>query len=241
MRFKAYRATNRLNGKVYIGITTTSIAVRWDEHVRVAMKGSKYGRFPFAIRKYGPGSFDVEHIASAMSWADLCEAEKRLIEQYGSFDPSNGYNATKGGEGAVGIVWTEETKRLRVASYKRTLESKGGCVLKGRARAPEIGIKMSALMKGRIFSAETKAKMAAGQKRRIFTDGERERFKRDGDKRRAACRALTGEQVTFLRNQRFEGVQFRDLSAFYGLALSSVASAAKGMTYTHVSMPAWGA
>ena len=233
-RFKAYRITNRVNGKVYIGITGMTLSKRWSSHVSHARNG---GRMPVlaAIRKYGAESFDMEHIASATCWANLCIAEKLLIEQYGSF--GNGYNATRGGQGVSGIVWSEATKKLRAESRRRTLARQGGSILKGRPRGAAVSAHLSAVLKGRVFSAETKAKMSAAQKRRVFTDAERIRFKRDGDKRRAAGRVLTDEQVVAMRSQRTEGVQLRDLSVFYGLALSAVYSCVRGTTYKHVPMP----
>ena len=238
-RFKAYRVSNRLNGKIYIGITARPIDERWREHVTYALRGTTKGPLASAIRKHGIASFDIEHIASAGSWEDLCAAEKMLIEQHGSF--GRGYNATRGGEGGTGLIWTEEAKRIRVASYLRTLERQGGSILKGRPKSAEHRANIGAAHKGRVFSTETKAKMSAGQKRRVFTDAERERFKRDGDKSRALSRLFTDEQVTFMRNQRLEGVRLIDLATFYGVARSTVTGVVLGATYQNVPMPTWSA
>jgi group I intron endonuclease len=232
--FKAYRVTNRLNEKVYIGVTKRAVVERWRSHVLCALRGTTMGPFPDAIRKYGPESFMVEHIASASCWDDLCVTEKALIEQHNSFEA--GYNATKGGEGAFGVRQSVEHKARRVTSYLRTLASQGGCALKGRSIRPETKAKISAAHKGRSFSAETIMKMSAGQKRRVRTQSEQERFLRDGTKARIMSRALTDEQAKCARRQRAEGVYLKDLATFYGVSTSAIYDVVRGVTYKHVPM-----
>lgn len=58
-----YKATNLINGRVYIGLTTTTLERRWAVHCCEVRRGSKY-LFHKAIRKYGEDSFSLEIIAS---------------------------------------------------------------------------------------------------------------------------------------------------------------------------------
>lgn len=99
-----YKATSP-SGKIYIGITVTSLKERIRIHLRSVNKGS---RTPFheAIRKYKSDSINWEIIDHANTWNELCELEKKYIKLHDSFD--KGYNLTLGGEGTFGLKYDEE-------------------------------------------------------------------------------------------------------------------------------------
>ena len=93
-----YKITNTINGKIYIGKTSSSVEVRWKEHQKDALKKSKQHRPLYsAIQKYGINNFVIEQIEEVPNDEIACEREVYWIEYYGSF--KNGYNATKGGDG----------------------------------------------------------------------------------------------------------------------------------------------
>lgn len=93
-----YKITNSLNGKMYIGKTSSTIEARWREHREDATSRSKEHRPLYsAIQKYGADKFIVEQIEEVLNDEIACEREAFWIEYYGSF--KNGYNATKGGDG----------------------------------------------------------------------------------------------------------------------------------------------
>jgi group I intron endonuclease len=96
--YSAYKATNTINGKGYIGITKYSIKRRRKEHFTAARRG----RLPLhkAIRKYGNEYFTFEHIASAKTEADILAVEVILIKQERTQVP-HGYNVTAGGKGLL--------------------------------------------------------------------------------------------------------------------------------------------
>jgi len=98
--FKAYLITNKVNGKVYVGITTASLQRRWGAHICAANRGGT-SAISKAIAKYGIQQFLFEHIASASSHDDLLALEQILISQFNSFR-GKGYNQTLGGEGTLG-------------------------------------------------------------------------------------------------------------------------------------------
>ena len=51
---KLYCVTNTANGKLYAGVTSRDLSVRWNEHMK-AYRGQQRA-FPlhYAMRKYGP-------------------------------------------------------------------------------------------------------------------------------------------------------------------------------------------
>jgi group I intron endonuclease len=69
-----YQATNRINGKCYIGVTTRLLAKRRAQHHVFANRGS---RSPFhqAIRKYGKENFAWEIIEEHDTEESLMAAE----------------------------------------------------------------------------------------------------------------------------------------------------------------------
>ena len=92
-----YKVTNKLNGKIYIGKTLSSIEERWKQHCWDSRKESKEKRPLYAaIRKYGEENFFVEQVEEC-SDNIANERETYWIEWYGSF--KYGYNATLGGDG----------------------------------------------------------------------------------------------------------------------------------------------
>lgn len=84
------------NNKIYIGITTKSLASRQKEHYR-RMNSSVDWKFYNALRKYkGLETWEVLN-CSATSWEELCKLERYYISEFDSCN--NGYNCTSGGDG----------------------------------------------------------------------------------------------------------------------------------------------
>ena len=96
-----YKATNKVNGKVYIGKTENDIKIRWAAHVSSSFnKRSREYSFKFhnAIRKYGKDAFDVE-VIDDVEPSETASREQYWIEFYDSI--KSGYNTTFGGEGST--------------------------------------------------------------------------------------------------------------------------------------------
>lgn len=117
-----YCVTCLKNGKPYFGQTVRSIEARWRQHVVSANNGSAL-KFHRAIRKYGSDNFRIEEVmwveASSLQAlkAKLDYIERRLIKRFNTF--RNGYNMTLGGEGQLGKVFSEESKRKMSESAKK--------------------------------------------------------------------------------------------------------------------------
>lgn len=103
-----YKATNKTNGKVYIGLTTKSLAKRRAGHHHEAKKLNSQLAFHRAIRKYGRDGFSWEVIEELEDTESLLAREIYWIDYYGSFG-KNGYNMTTGGEGTFGYKVPQKT------------------------------------------------------------------------------------------------------------------------------------
>lgn len=97
-----YKATNRVNGKVYVGKTMYDVPRRLRAHKR--------GEFYFgrAIKKYGIRNFDIVVVDYADNPELLSLKEQDWIVRCRSFVP-NGYNLTEGGEGVLGLRFSSES------------------------------------------------------------------------------------------------------------------------------------
>lgn len=97
-----YRATNRTNGKVYIGQASSQAALS-DFMSYLRTRYSRGGHNPHlnsALKKRGFDGFRWEVIAVCYDKEELDACEIRLIEEHGSFDdPGRGYNQVEGGQG----------------------------------------------------------------------------------------------------------------------------------------------
>jgi group I intron endonuclease len=114
-----YKATNKINGKAYIGQTCRSLTRRRNEHKRAALDDKYKSPFHEAMRKYGVDNFEWEILAERKTTRSLDRAEARLIRKYKSHCKENGYNLTSGGHVLrgrknpfYGQKHTDEVKKL---------------------------------------------------------------------------------------------------------------------------------
>lgn len=90
-----YRIVNQINGKSYIGKTEGTVEKRFKEHLSEHKRERCKNRPLYrAFLKYGPENFTVE---TPEETENAVEREIYWIEFYDTF--SEGYNATKGGDG----------------------------------------------------------------------------------------------------------------------------------------------
>lgn len=109
-----YQVTNIETGNRYIGATTCGAEKRWKEHVYAASsKRSSLSVLCRAIRKYGKDKFQLTVLERCADWPETAAAEVRWIAE---LQPE--YNATSGGEGVVGYVFTAEDKMKMTAWNK---------------------------------------------------------------------------------------------------------------------------
>jgi len=108
--YSVYIHINKINNKVYIGITSQKPTKRWGNG-----KNYKKGTlFRNAIDKYGWNNFEHKILYENLEQEIACEIEQQLISEYRSTDKRFGYNNSIGGEiGTLGShhKLSEETKQ----------------------------------------------------------------------------------------------------------------------------------
>ena len=93
--YVVYIHMNKVNGKVYVGITCQKPSRRFS-------KGNGYRECPKfwnAIKKYGWNGFLHIIYRTGLTEKEAKELEIELISSYKSFDIKYGYNTSKGGDG----------------------------------------------------------------------------------------------------------------------------------------------
>ncbi len=106
-----YVASNRLNGKVYVGQTITSrwrddkipIEERWNKEIQDAYGKKRRGEglryIENAIIKYGRDNFNLEERDIANDQEELDAKERHWIKELDAMNREKGYNMTEGGLG----------------------------------------------------------------------------------------------------------------------------------------------
>lgn len=142
-----YSHTNKVNGKIYIGLTRLNPEARWKNGT-----GYKKGtHFRNAIDKYGWDNFEHKIIKSNLTKSEAGYWEKYYISFYNSIDRRYGYNSSSGGEHG-GHVQTEETRRkISQNGYHDGM--------KGKKHSDDTKAKMSQSKIGHYVSDSLKDKM----------------------------------------------------------------------------------
>ena len=111
MKYKVYKHANRINGKVYIGITHyENPNDRWRNGLGYKPYGkNSVSHLHYAIEKYGWENFKSEILYSGLCFQEACNKEIELIKQYNATDSRYGYNKHAGG--FAGVPLPESTKR----------------------------------------------------------------------------------------------------------------------------------
>jgi group I intron endonuclease len=98
-----YKITNNINNKQYIGLYTKRV----EESTNYYGSGKLINQ---AVKKYGKENFTKEILERDIT--DKSYLNDREIYWIAKFDTfNNGYNLTMGGQGNLGRVTSEETKR----------------------------------------------------------------------------------------------------------------------------------
>lgn len=148
-----YQHKNKINGKIYIGITMQEPEQRW-------RNGEGYKSSPHfyaAIKKYGWDNFEHNILYVNCTKEEACLMEQILIKKYNSMDRNFGYNSTSGGEN---FTMNEETKQKISQALKG---NKNGL---GHPCSEEKKKKISEAQKGRHLTEEHKQKLSEAAKKR---------------------------------------------------------------------------
>lgn len=159
-----YKATNKIDGKIYIGQTIYTLRTRRREHERVV--GIKTDYFHNAINKYGKENFNWIILDYAESQEELDEKEIFYIKKFRSFVDfydANGYNLM------LGTAVSESTKKKlsdagknrKVSEETKTKLSKTSV---GKKHSLETRKKIAMSMTGKKHSNETRLKISQSMK-----------------------------------------------------------------------------
>ncbi len=141
-----YVITNKVDGKKYVGKTTQTLRVLWNEHLAMARRRKNFSLY-HAINQYGSESFTLEVLEVVTQLADLRAATIRWISTLKTTDPACGYNVAAGGD--RGLDPSVET-RYRTGSAQR-----------GRPRTQYQKDAVSRALKGKPKPESQRLKMAA--------------------------------------------------------------------------------
>lgn len=148
-----YKATNKINGKIYIGQTLQRLSDRIRNHKKASRTKNTY--FCSALKKYGIDGFIWEEIDKANSLDELDFLEILWINLYISNSKEYGYNLRSGGT---------KGNRLNGDTISKIKEkfASGESIIwaKGKKFSEEHRQKISQGNKGKVFSKETKEKMS---------------------------------------------------------------------------------
>ena len=147
--FVVYMHINRINGKLYIGITCNNPKKRWKRGAGY----TKQKRFYSAIKSYGWDNFDHIILLENLSKEDAENYEHYFIKMFKSNDLQKGYNIENGG--VIHKLSEEQIEHLRKINTGR----KASAETKKKMRESHLGMSTKWLT-GRKASAETKAKMS---------------------------------------------------------------------------------
>ena len=157
-----YKITNNINGKSYIGLKTKTVEESEDYYGSGKLINQ-------AIEKYGKKNFTKEILERNIDSYDILnDQEIYWIDYFDTFN--NGYNLTKGGQGNLGRVVSEETRaklseaasnqfRNPISEETREKISKKAKLRKGRPVSEETRNKIAKKQEGRIKSQEEKDKI----------------------------------------------------------------------------------
>jgi group I intron endonuclease len=116
MKGIVYLVTNQFDGKCYVGRTINSLKYRKRKHEQPSCnKSENTYHFHNALQKYGKENFLWEILEEVE-----CESKKKLNTILNKYEEyyievldamKNGYNLTAGGDGTVGMIVSEETRK----------------------------------------------------------------------------------------------------------------------------------
>lgn len=152
--YTVYQHKNKINGKIYFGITSRTPSERWGNN------GSYYKSTPHfysAIQKYGWDNFEHNILYQNITKEEACDIERNLIAKYQTQNRDFGYNILEGGQA------TELPIDVREKMSKAMMGNKNGL---GHPCSEEKKKKISDSQKGRKLSEEHKRKLSEAAKQR---------------------------------------------------------------------------
>lgn len=181
-----YEATNRINGKKYIGQTKNTLINRKYQHLKTARNGNYHYRSKFynAIKKHGENNFIWKGIDRGYSKDELNKKEIYYINELNTIE--NGYNIVKGGNG--GDIWSEFSEKKKkeiIEKRKRTLSEPENAKKFSEAisKAMKGNEKLIKSLTGRKLSEKHRRSISDGIRHALLDENKRKNISHKGVKR----------------------------------------------------------
>ena len=181
-----YKIENLVNGKIYIGLTTTTPRLRKYHHF-YNLKNERHPNFHLqhSFNKHGESNFKFTVLNYATNKKTLDNLEKDYIKYYNCLDDSKGYNLQSGGSnGKPSLVIREKMSRNHAdvsgkknPNYGKPISDEHRKRLsefhKGRKSSLATRKKISKSQKGRKHTLETRKKISEAHTGKIFSEEHR--------------------------------------------------------------------
>lgn len=154
-----YKITCISSGKSYIGATSRSLKHRWQGHVRDARCQRRKTAIAEAIREHGHDAFEIVVLETHDTREAAALREREMILEYNTLSP-DGYNLDRGGEMLGGYTRVPEIRaKLSAAARRRWLGGKHNPM-----NLPEVRAKHRAAVKIAMNRPDVKIKLSAARK-----------------------------------------------------------------------------
>lgn len=155
-----YKIINKVNNKLYIGQTSSTLQKRWCEHIKDSKKGLINRPLYSAFDKYGIENFEMVLLEETDSPSEREIYYIQKLRTYIGFKDSNGYNATLGGEGSTKLLWDKEKEQELYITYTRTKSVKKTAEILGHDKSSiskklkEMGFKIEGRSKKAVYKID---------------------------------------------------------------------------------------
>ena len=227
--FFVYVLENLINGKIYVGQTTTHFFKRWRKHVSVANGQNDKRRcyFQNAIKKHGEDNFVFKDVISVKDKSSMNLLEKLKIKQLKSNNRLFGYNLTSGGEGTTGYKMKEATKELLRKINLGKKHTKEHCDKISKAN------KGRPVKKGYTLTFEHRAKLSIAQKGKKKPKRKYETILRGSNSPGAK---FTEEIIYNMRIDYSRGISRKEIINKYNINRKNLSVILANKTWKHVKI-----
>lgn len=233
-------------------MTSKSATKRWKEHTGDAKHNAKSMPIARAILKHGKENFEISVLEECSDFEELKEREKFWIQELDTFY-GEGYNATLGGEGVVGRIFSDEHKRkLSEAkkgskhseeSKRKMSESRKGKITwnKGIPHTKETKVKMSAShmgeknhFYGKQHTEEAKILISKASKGRVVSEEKREKLSKASKGENNSKAKLIEKNVLEIKEMIKEGCSTDFIANKFKVSYSCILRIKSGKTWKHI-------
>ena len=178
-----YKITNIINGKIYIGSSTSEkdgFKDRINTHIRLLNRKTHYNKhLQSSWVKYGSENFKFEIVEIIYGKNNILEREQYYIDLYNVINSKIGYNKSPIANSQLGFKHSNESKQKMSESakiYSKEISERMKKIHTGKKMSDETKQKISEKLKGCQRSKEFKNKMSNIAKNRVVSDENKQKI-----------------------------------------------------------------